>query len=342
MKALFCATSSNIHFWFQCSKSFDKLQVFSNDDIVVAEDETKSAILRVVNHREDGKVFIFGWYGNKHNEQLCMSAHVKYEKNRCYSIDFDLDKHTPGTKEHLCITEPPHDYAEVSTGDNALRITIHIPYKKAKKELKELIKAKLIDKPSYDPWCKGLDILCRACHVKGEPVECLSNPSYGKVLELSEHDDPRFKDVKFRQYKDSFIFKGILYRKIKARDWYTTRYWNEEEYKEVAKYYYDHGFIRDRFGGINEDNLKKWQKDWPPFEENRLYYRDKETRKVFTEQTKPEWEPVATKGWCTEPYPGSTDCPVCKRIYQITNAYPEWSTKVSTLVGKLKFALLRI
>lgn len=333
MKPIFWISDHRANLWFECSKYFDAVRILS-DGKIDNEKAAESAIIQITNNRKDDEVLIYCWYTNSANKNFCMSAVVKYEKNRSYSINFDSSKCIAGAKEFLFVLKPTNDYSEFFNLNKSIKVTAHIPYEKAKKEFNKLVKARLIEK-HYDSWLKKVDIACRACQVKGEPAEWLSNPSYGRVLETADSSTT----IKFKNFKDSFIFNGRLFKKIKSKDWFTTKYWNKEEYMKVAKYHYDHGLIENEIGEIDKGNLEKWKKDWPPFEETHLYYKDNKTRKVFTEQTELEWEPVTTKGWCTEPYPGSTDCPVCKRTYQITNAYPEWSSKVSTLVGKLKFIL---
>ena len=323
MKDLFFWSSSErIHLYFKCTKRIHHLKTLTDDNHFIGTE--KNSIVQI--HKEGAAVSIVGWYGYKGVETCVFDVIVPYEKNRCYSIDFDAAKMVENTIERICVGTNEPDHAEFTK--NGLRVVCHIPYKNAKKEYKELRKAGLISAPYLDTWSEGLDINCEACHVKGEPYEALSNPSNGRVLSLSEYDDPRFKNIEFKNYKDEFIYHGVLYRKIKAHDWFKTTYWNKKEYENEAKWYFDRGLIVDKNGITNKDYLEKWKKDWPKFEDyGKVYgfsYRSPEG-KVFSEQIQPYWEPVVTKNWVTTPYDGSVECPVCKRLYDLVAGYPEWS-----------------
>lgn len=330
----FWATTERIHLYFKCTPKLKHLKTLSDENHFIGTE--RNSIIQVYKDLE--AVSIVGWYGYKGTETCIFEVFVPYEKNRCYSIDFDVSKLIEGSIERIAVGTKEPDHAEFIK--NGLRVACHIPYNKAKKEYKALRKAHLISSPYMDPWSEGLDINCEACHVKDEPYEALSNPSDGRVLLLSEQDDPRFKNIEFKNYKNAFVYHGILYRKIKAHDWFHTTYWNKKEYENEAKWYHDRGLIHDKNGMVNQDHLKAWEKDWPKFEDfgkiHGFSYRSPEG-KVFSEQIQPYWEPVVTKGWVTTPYDDSVICPVCKRLYDVVAAYPEWSNWFVEKLATIEF-----
>lgn len=332
MKPIFWISDKKANLWLECSKKFDTVQTLSDSKTKKGGEKVESAIVQIVNCRKDNEVQVHCWYVDANSKSFCMNTVVKYEKNRSYSICFDASKCTIGNKEFLLVSDPTDDYAEFFSPDESIKVTTNIPLKRAKKEFKEFLKAGLVEK-HYDNWLKKTGVVCKACQDKNEPVKWLSTIVYGRVFETND----TLETIKFKNFEDSFVFNNKVFKKIREKDWFTTKYWNEKEYREVAKRYYDCSLIENReTGEIDKDNLEKWKRNWPPFEKTKKYYRDNKTGEVFNEQVRPELEPVTTKGWYTEPHFGSIECPVCKRVHQIISSYSKWTNPKAVLVEKIK------
>lgn len=396
-------------FWFKCT--------FRNNFIEV-EDISWNGLYKVKIQLQRIKDRVVLKVYEQYNENIengkmnCKLVHeVPYLKNQIYHLDYKVSKDNPLTtftlsKEYLSSykTSPDKSFEKKSS---YFTITKMMSPKIAKEEYKLLKRGNMIGKVHWDSY-DYFDICCHSCHHPNSPIyECLSSPSYGRVLILRD-DDLYDEDMpKYYNGEKLFYIKNKVYKKLEQEYWDILTWYNKKEYetfietyKPTKITYFTEKDFNDLLKGLLEEKIntllfRKFEDFWKYMcSDNRvdyLYYDNKFNRycsiidesrsendydKVITldwinfdrrypqfetlwniECTQDEidnngnimgggwrnletkeiigrkiddildtskYEQVVTLGMHNSYYPKSIDCPICKRMHEISQSGYNW------------------
>lgn len=325
--------------------------------------EENESVVKVQVKYDKKSVFVQGFL----NDILIFHQRVPFIKNQKYSIYCKLNSILV-----YRFNEPTHDMffkdRPNSTIDYCCIKELHP--KTAKKLFKKIKRDQLVSKPCWDNWIGDYDWKCKACN-----YSWVSNPDHGYVYPI-ESDLPINNSerlLNLNTYPDPFKYKGKKFQGIFYKDYNALEWYNEKEYNEKAKWYYEHGLIVREDKSLDADRLAEWKKDWPPFEtlwkssfisqkeinENGnssggAWRREEEITEKTNNCNETEfeiagWEKVVTKGWHKTKIQYKNKnvicCPVCSDLNKIicnTNYSPLnffQKRKVQTLyfLDELKF-----
>lgn len=327
-----------LDFEFECNKSLNKLQTFTEKRNGV------EATLNIVRLSNDKKSVMINAWSNKNSSglsNLIFTQKVPYIKNQRYEIKYYFEKTSRVLRCDLM--GDGDNFVESESGGFAhprpeiYECKMFMNPKLAKKEYRYLHKHKLIGNNHWDNFDNWWNIVCNACHIKGELYQNLSCPSVGYVFKNINS----IKSEKTSFVSDSFfVYKGITYIKIPDKECHKLTFWTKEDfeklkplYKPTEKTFTDPETL--------DKALKNWEKDW---DFDLLWERDLTQKdiddngnvyggawKTCNGEIHPkDWgkhldldEKVVTKGWHTTIPEGSIPCPVCTMLYDISRANPK-------------------
>ncbi len=295
-------------------------------DTVVKEEDGKELIIQTskINKGKNSRLSVHCWYGEKGHATLVgniidsddlvydsgcgENGSVPWTKGRSYRYTYRFD-------ENKMKVEP------LLTKEEGFEILRTVPHRLG----------------GWDPTIDNYDIQC-ACG------EYMSNPMDGRVVEYVGNDpklfEPRIEIGRknhFLKEKPVFKYNDKLYKRIDWRDWHVKEFYNRNEYEEFRQYY------------KNDSNFEEEYPDFDIIWEK--YYKDSSqeavdkanmpaagwrdpTRKVTYFSKSPiigSYERVFSKGYMSEPAPGTVDCPCCNllhRVYSETDCYIPWYGKI--------------
>ena len=298
----------------------------SKTETVIKEEDDEILVIQAskINKGKNARMSIHCWYGPKN--KIKVSGNIIDSDNLIYDSGNDENGSIPWQKNAT------YEYSyDIKSKKMSIEKLLN------EKEGKEILKTTPHRKGSWDSMIDNYDLQC----VCGEWA---SNPSYGQVEEspyIENLFDNRIGLKNKEHYSDAkplFYFNNKYYKRIDSSDWFVKRFYNMNEWDELRKRYEGNSDYNTEWADF-EDMWKQYskyssQKYIDTINIPAEGWRDA-SRKVYHFSSAPvigTYERVISKGFMTEPRPGTVMCPCCKlihRVYSETSAYLAWYQKIN-------------